>query len=108
MNKYIKMRCENCGAEMEVDQDKRMIYCPYCGSKTLVEESDEVKKAKLDSATRIHEADKNAEISHDKLNADISEARNKTLQSIFGDDNLTIISVVVLIIVLLYFSSCVG
>lgn len=108
MSKYIKMRCENCGAEMDVDPDKKIIYCPYCGSKTLIEESDDVKKAKLDSETRIHEADKNAEIVHDQTKKDISEEVNKTLQSIFGGDNFAIVAVIILLIAMMCWASCIG
>ncbi|MBP5595048.1 MAG: hypothetical protein J6Y02_06675 [Pseudobutyrivibrio sp.] len=42
-----KLKCEDCGGIMEIDQAKSILCCPYCGSKELIEESDDVKKAKI-------------------------------------------------------------
>jgi DNA-directed RNA polymerase subunit RPC12/RpoP len=33
----IKMKCSNCGADLELDLDHLMIYCPYCGEKLLID-----------------------------------------------------------------------
>ena len=33
----MKTKCNNCGADLEMDLDKLMSYCPYCRSKLLIE-----------------------------------------------------------------------
>lgn len=90
MNRYIKMKCENCGAEMDVDPDKKMIYCPYCGAKTLVEESTIVKLSRMARDVKVHEADaekEKAEAEKYKQMKAAEDAKNsKTTQ-----DNIIII-----------------
>ena len=48
-----KLKCEDCGGVMEIDQAKSILCCPYCGSKELIEESDSIKKAKIDADVQI-------------------------------------------------------
>ena len=31
--KTVKLVCPSCSAEMEVDEEKLLLYCPYCGKK---------------------------------------------------------------------------
>lgn len=45
--KTIKLTCAECRGVLEVDRDKQIISCPYCGSKTLIQESDEVTLARI-------------------------------------------------------------
>lgn len=45
--KTIKITCEDCGGVMEVDSNKTILTCPYCGSKKLITESDEVTIARI-------------------------------------------------------------
>ena len=54
MSKIIKLKCQECGATMEVDPDKKIIFCPYCGSKSLIEESDNVKISQIENDTIKH------------------------------------------------------
>ena len=35
------MKCEHCGATLEVDQLKQVRFCPYCGAETNVSYSDQ-------------------------------------------------------------------
>ena len=48
-----KLKCEECGGIMEIDETKSIICCPYCGSKELIDESDAVKIAKIESDAEI-------------------------------------------------------
>ena len=32
------MKCENCGASLEVDQLKQVRFCPYCGAQIEIKE----------------------------------------------------------------------
>ena len=42
--KLIKMKCDNCGATLEVNQDLERIRCSYCGAEILID--DEATKLK--------------------------------------------------------------
>ncbi len=35
----IKIKCENCGASLEVDKNVQTLSCPYCKSKVLINDS---------------------------------------------------------------------
>lgn len=43
----ISLHCKNCGSVLEIDEDREIFCCPYCGSKELLNESDEVKKERI-------------------------------------------------------------
>ena len=45
--KTIKLTCEDCGGEMNIEAGKNVLTCPYCGSKKLIAESDEVTIARI-------------------------------------------------------------
>lgn len=46
-----RLVCQNCGSSMEFDDDKQIVACPYCGSKELIIESDDVKIERIKSKT---------------------------------------------------------
>lgn len=37
--KTIKLTCEDCGGEMNIEAGRNVLTCPYCGSKKLIAES---------------------------------------------------------------------
>lgn len=43
----IKLTCERCGGIMEIDENCHVCTCPYCGAKFLADESDGIKKFKI-------------------------------------------------------------
>lgn len=51
--KLIKLKCDNCNAVLDVDINKMIAYCPYCGQKllidnnTLFKEKEKTKRKKL-------------------------------------------------------------
>lgn len=47
----IQLRCKHCDGIMEVDPDRPIIYCQYCGSKELLNESDKVTVQRIKSKT---------------------------------------------------------
>lgn len=59
----VKLTCSDCGGTMDIDADKKVLLCPFCGSKKIILESDEVKMAKIqadadvEKARMKHEAD---------------------------------------------------
>ena len=47
MMAIITMICEACNGRLEVDENRRVIFCPYCGAKKMIIESDDVKKEQI-------------------------------------------------------------
>lgn len=45
--KTIKLTCEDCDGEMNIEAGRNVLTCPYCGSKKLIAESDEVTIARI-------------------------------------------------------------
>ena len=43
----ISLKCKDCGGIVEVDPSKNVLFCPYCGSKAMIPESDKVKIARI-------------------------------------------------------------
>ena len=43
----ISLKCEACNGMMDVDEDREILTCPYCGSKNLIPISDAVKIEKI-------------------------------------------------------------
>lgn len=35
--KFLKMKCNNCNAPLDVDLDRLQAYCPYCGQKLMMD-----------------------------------------------------------------------
>lgn len=40
--KTLQIKCKNCNGLMNIDDEREILSCPYCGSKELVAESDDV------------------------------------------------------------------
>ena len=74
--KLVNMKCTNCGAELEVDPERKQVFCSYCGTKLLLdEESIHITNRIVDEA-RLKEAEirlKEMEYAHEK------ELREETL-----------------------------
>lgn len=49
--RMIKLKCENCNGDLEVDADKGEYICPYCGDKEKIVDSDAVQIEKVKSNT---------------------------------------------------------
>lgn len=45
--KKISLQCIKCGGILEIDSDKSILACPYCGSKELIVENDAVTIEKI-------------------------------------------------------------
>lgn len=48
----VSLVCTHCGGTMTIDKDSSVLMCPYCGSKELVPENDNVKIAKIKNDTQ--------------------------------------------------------
>lgn len=55
--RLIHMKCQNCGANLELDLDHLMAYCPYCGEKLMIDfdglNSVLIEKEKTNRTSRI-------------------------------------------------------
>ncbi len=47
----IHLVCQHCGSVMDYDDERQIVACPYCVSKELIEESDDVKIERIKSKT---------------------------------------------------------
>lgn len=45
------LKCENCGSVLEQTNNKEILFCPYCGAKTLITESDAIKIKEIERKT---------------------------------------------------------
>ena len=48
--KTVNLTCPGCGARLEVDMDRKMAFCSYCGAALPVD--DEIQKVQLDGAEK--------------------------------------------------------
>ena len=43
----VSLRCKSCDGVLEIDDDREILFCPYCGSKELFLESDAIKVERM-------------------------------------------------------------
>lgn len=48
--KIVNLACPGCGARLEVDMDRKMAFCSYCGAALPID--DEIQKVQLDGAEK--------------------------------------------------------
>ena len=53
--KMYSLKCPDCGGELDFEDGRPFIFCKYCGRKILIEESDEIKLAKIERDARLEE-----------------------------------------------------
>ena len=94
----ITLRCKECSGFLEVDEDRVVTFCPYCGSKELIEESDDVKKERIrtNAQTKIELGKQEAErqINRDNVFAEVEKEKSS---------NKTVILLMVCMLVVLLF-----
>lgn len=47
----IQLRCKSCSGVMKVEEGSQVLACPYCGSKELIKESDDITIERIKSKT---------------------------------------------------------
>lgn len=47
----LQLKCKSCGGTLNVDENRTILCCPFCGSKELIQESDEVIIQRIKSQT---------------------------------------------------------
>lgn len=102
----ISLKCNECGGILDVDDQKKVLFCPYCGSKELLVESDAVKIEQIRSNT--YQAVETARYSTaERMNARQIEFEEKR-QKEKDNRKSAIIGVAIAIIALLAFKFIVG
>lgn len=46
--KLITLKCPECGATLQLDQDRKECFCTYCGSKILLDEEIQKQDVKIE------------------------------------------------------------
>lgn len=54
--KLIKVKCPECGATMDIEENRQTAYCTYCGTKMMIHNENEHVYRRVDEA-RIREAE---------------------------------------------------
>ena len=72
-NKTLQLKCKFCGGTMTVDRERTMLSCPFCGSKELIQESDEVVIQRIQSQTY-------KEVELEKIKFEATKERRKAEQ----------------------------
>ena len=74
--KLMNMRCSNCGAELEIDADRKQAFCSYCGAKLLFDDEEIHITSRIVDEARLKEAEvrlREVEYAHER------EIREETL-----------------------------
>ena len=74
-SRLISLKCENCQGSLEVDSGKEILFCPYCGSRQLITESDEVKIAQIQSFANMARIKADKDIARINKEAEIEKVR---------------------------------
>lgn len=90
--KTIQMVCSKCNGTMTVDEKNNSMVCPYCGSKELILESDQVKVEKIRTEARkevefkkLEQADKALEMQAQESRAqEIKKRKLPVVALVFG------------------------
>lgn len=99
----IHLVCQHCGSVMDYDDERQIVACPYCGSKELIEESDDVKIERIKSKT-VLAREKQAndfELEKDRLSEERkqkNETNNMKAACIFCTVGLILFFIVIMLI----------
>lgn len=93
-----RLECRHCGGIMDADETRNVKVCPYCGSKELVEESDQVTMQRIKS-----HAWKEVQKDKEETKRAVNNAREITERQKSSDSRketyITLITVIVLAII---------
>lgn len=68
----VSFKCPECGAPLTSEENRRWIFCTYCGAKIMLDdieyyrEDAKTERYKEYAATERHKADRNAEVNQAK------------------------------------------
>lgn len=64
--KMVKVECPSCGAMLDIEEDRKMAFCTYCGTKVLIDNDNEYTYRHVDEA-RIYEAETDRYVRMEKV-----------------------------------------
>lgn len=68
----IALQCKNCGGEITIEDDKKIVYCPYCGTQNYIDDGTRtvkiVDEAKLEEVRLRQEEFLKRKASEEELN----------------------------------------
>ena len=99
-----KLKCHQCGGAIQLDDDRQVLFCPYCGSQELLidNDSDEVKIARITSRTALaKQKEKNR---HEEEMRKVTE--NDLIKNRDDNRNSLIVTSICLIVMLLVLLIC--
>ena len=94
----VKLTCSDCGGTMDIDADNKVLLCPFCGSKKIILESDEVKIAKIQADADVEKARMEHESEMRRQEYDNEEQKRND-----KEENMYIIGLVVFVIIMVYY-----
>lgn len=97
----IHLVCQHCGSVMDYDDERQIVACPYCGSKELIEESDDVKIERIRGKTVLNKGQ--LDLDKEKLDYEREQFAEEVRQKKDKEDwkHVGIICAVCLIIIIL-------
>ena len=76
--KIVNLTCPGCGARLEVDMDRKMAFCSYCGAALPID--DEIQKVQLDGAEKVgYEFEKGRQ----RAQAEVAQASSRPQQAFY-------------------------
>lgn len=72
------LKCESCGGSLNIGEKENILFCPYCGSKKLIIESDAVKIKRLDNTRWMARDEKMADVEKHRIDAEYKSQIEKT------------------------------
>ena len=103
--------CQNCGGTMTFNNDDSISFCPYCGSKETITESDYVKveqiKNKRIENVEYNRNQSNMELEKHKLNYELEKKKIEDRNDmIIGFSGVGVIFLMLIIGIILYAIFC--
>lgn len=95
----VKLTCEDCGGTMDINSNQNVIVCPFCGSKKIVLESDEVKIAQIQAE---------AEIEKQRLTNELEKSKQDEVKRKDEEDNKSFFMVFIILIGITIFCFLIG
>ncbi len=73
--RIVELKCPNCGATIQVDEDRDFCFCSYCGTKSMIDngtihiiDEAKIREAEAFEKVRIAEAEAKLQAERDKQN----------------------------------------
>lgn len=98
----IQLKCQECNGTMNIDENKQVLLCPYCGSKKIIVESDSVKIEQM--RTRVELGQQQVDIGQQQLELSKQEYSERMKKRESRDNIFYIILLFVFVVILLMFA----